>query len=237
LLLYFYQNPILEEKKSKLNSKMRKQRVQPANFGSELSFATNPDIFSSSSFELTTADLRPVQARPFSPPKLYKASIKPESSLLPTEFKAAKEKNPIKNFIISLISNFGILFLLIGYAFLGALLFQIMEQHKTQAKQGEWINLKDTYTALIYNYLNYNVTFNPILKRAMFGDNTEIRDGPAVYNRVIKDWLVELRNRIVKIKFDGSTDDAYCESIDRWELWNSFLFTITVVTTIGKINC
>ena len=90
---------------------------------------------------------------------------------------------------------------------------------------------------LIYNYLKYNVTFNPIIKRITYGNSTLLLDGAEKYNPQIETWLQMFSNEIIQVKFDGpsSPADDYCEKIDKWQFWNAFLFTLSVVSTIGKL--
>lgn len=79
----------------------------------------------------------------------------------------------------------------------------------------------------------YNVTFNPILNVAAYGDGTELRDGPETYNKRIESWLIELRDRFLDNQFGGPYDKTFCEDTNEWEFLNSLLFSISVLTTIG----
>lgn len=82
--------------------------------------------------------------------------------------------------------------------------------------------------------MTYNVTFSPILNVAAYGEKTELRDGPEIYNKNIESWLVELRDLILKNQFGGPYENSFCEDTNEWEFLNSLLFSISVLTTIGK---
>lgn len=90
----------------------------------------------------------------------------------------------------------------------------------------------------IYNYLSYDVTFSPIMSaeemRLGLIENTTILDGPDEYNQRVEDLLREFRNTVMDNQFGGNYLPDHCESVDHWNFWNAFLFTVTVMSTIGN---
>lgn len=64
-------------------------------------------------------------------------------------------------------------------------------------------------------------------------ENKTILDGPDEYNQRVEDLLRELRNSVVDNQFGGDYSKEYCENVDHWNFWNAFLFTVTVMSTIG----
>ncbi len=219
---------------------MSKQRVHPANEKINLSIKTDPDQSSSNSTESSPKIPRPIYAQfgvspqPTLSSQVLKANLNPKSKPKVNEKKFVK----LKKYLSSFFSNFGSLIILIGYLLLGSLLFQIIEQAKAlsicQEKQGKWIEMKENYTVTIFNYLRFNVTFNPLIERAMLGSASEVLDEPVVYNKVIKNLLLAFRNEIIKNNYEGSSNDSECENTDLWEYWNVFLFCVSICTTVGK---
>lgn len=117
------------------------------------------------------------------------------------------------------------------YCLAGAYLFNILEAQNElagcQGSQSDSAQMISDYTTKIFNYLSFNVTWNPLLPT---GDNTTIiKDGPEVYNTVVLDWLTELKDEISDNGYSGED----CEQVNSWQFLSGVLWTMTVVTSIG----
>jgi hypothetical protein len=85
------------------------------------------------------------------------------------------------------------------------------------------------YKIKIYNYLLFNVTFNPELLKMTATNDTLFKDGIDTYNEVIHDYLVQFRSDILGNKYNGLP----CEELNSWQFLSAVLWTVTVVTSIG----
>ena len=130
-----------------------------------------------------------------------------------------------------LVQNLGMICLTILYCCGGAYLFGILEGQTfvqtCQSAESNSIQLIQSYTLEIYNYLSYNVTFDPLLPT---GNNATLLDGPDVYNKVIYDYLVQLENEFYSNTYYGQD----CQATNKWTFISALLWTITVVTSIGN---
>lgn len=118
------------------------------------------------------------------------------------------------------------------YCMAGAYLFNILEAQNElagcQGSKSDSAQMMSDYTNKIFNYLSFNVTWNPLLPT---GDNTtEIKDGPEVYNQVIQDLLIELRDEVQDNGYSGED----CETVNSWQFLSGLLWTMTVVSSIGE---
>jgi hypothetical protein len=152
-------------------------------------------------------------------------------------------KKPLKTLLVFILSNFGILFVVIIYVFTGAFLFQILEQHteiqKCQTGLGKWTNLQMTSRAQLFNYIYFNTTSDPWLpvdNSSTVSSLTTARDGPAVYNPLITSWLYNFTNEVRSIRSDHGYYGQDCESQSMWQYMSALLFTFTIVSTIGKLS-
>ncbi len=120
------------------------------------------------------------------------------------------------------------------YCMGGAYLYNILEAQNElagcQASQSDSAQMLNDYTIKIFNYLSFNVTWNPLLPSE--DNTTEIKDGPEVYNRVVNDWLLELKDLIADNGYSGED----CEQVNSWQFLSGLLWTITVVSSIGMKN-
>ena len=121
------------------------------------------------------------------------------------------------------------------YCMGGAYLFNILEAQNELAwcegSKSDSAALINDYTLKIFNYMTFNVTYNPILAAYTADNSTEIKDGPEVYNGILHDWLVELRDEVIGNGYGGED----CEVVNSWQFLSGLLWTMTVVTSIGKI--
>jgi len=138
----------------------------------------------------------------------------------------------LKRFGRFFFKKFGMLIGTVLYCMGGAYLYGILEaQNELAGCEGSAQDSKtmiEEYRAKIFNYLTFNVTFNPILE-PLINDNFTMLDGPDVYNKVIYDWLVELRDEVLSNGYGGES----CEDSNSWQFLSALLWTMTVVTSIG----
>lgn len=120
------------------------------------------------------------------------------------------------------------------YCIGGALLFNILEgQTELAGCEGSAsdMNALITDTKLkIFNYLNFNVTFNPELTKMTETNDTVYLDGIATYNAVIEEMLIEFRDEVLGNGYGGEV----CEDVNSWQFLSGLLWTMTVVTSIGE---
>ncbi len=154
------------------------------------------------------------------------------------EKKNKKKKKPeserrkkIMKLIRFVVTNFGMLLITLVYCVGGAFLFQILEMQNIlqncQSAQGASAILIQDYRLEIYNYLRFNVTWDPVL--AQYQNLTIIKDGPEVYNQVILDTLTRLRSDALSNGYAGQD----CQATNKWNFPSAFLWCVTVVSTIG----
>ncbi len=134
--------------------------------------------------------------------------------------------------LLSMIwSDVGLAFLIIFYIFIGAVLFQYLENDTSIQKCEEGKN-KDKatikkYAQLFYNYISLNMTDSDRVTFLNESNLTAIVD-----NDTFQKWLVELRDSAVNIsqvyKFAGQP----CH-VNSWIFESAILYTITLITTIG----
>ena len=117
----------------------------------------------------------------------------------------------------------------IGGAYLYGILEASTELAKCQGNAQDMAALISNYTGNIFNYLTYNVTFNPILLSYTADNSTVFLDGPDIYNQVIYDYLIGLRDDALSNGYGGLD----CEVTNSWVFLSALLWTITVVTSIG----
>jgi hypothetical protein len=151
------------------------------------------------------------------------------------------KKKPIKTLVVFMISNFGILFIVVCYVCAGAFLFQILEQpneiQNCQTGLGKWTNLQLTYRAQLFNYIYFNTTSDPWLpvdNTSTVSSLTTARDGPATYNPLITSWLYNFTTQVRTIRSGNGYYGQDCESQSMWQYMSALLFTFTIVSTIGK---
>ena len=152
------------------------------------------------------------------------------------ELAAEEKKQPVKTLCVFVISNFGILFIVLIYVCAGALLFQILEQHlemqTCQLADGEWNNLRISHRSLLFNYIYFNTTADVWLPQ----DNTSqptTKDGPSAFNPRITSMLTNFTNQIRKLMSSYKYTGQNCDTQSYWQYMSAVLFTFTIVSTIG----
>ncbi|RNA07550.1 T family of potassium channels 18-like [Brachionus plicatilis] len=151
-----------------------------------------------------------------------------------------KKKSGFKVFISFILKNFGILFVVIFYTGGGAFLFSILEQHNEiqncQSGEGEWNKIRIDYRSQFFNYIYFNTTPNPWLPVDNATKEAGLyveKDGPATYDPLLTEWMVDFREKILKIDSDYGYSGQDCEKQSSWTYFSALLFTITIMTTLG----
>ena len=145
--------------------------------------------------------------------------------------KPSKHLRTFKRIVRFVVTHFGMLTLTVFYCLGGAYLYGILEMQNLlqtcEMAKGESEQMIENYSLEIFNYLSYNVTFDPLLPTG--NNETLLLDGPDVYNKVVYDYLVQLENEVISNGYYGQD----CDTTNRWLFPNALLWTITVVTSIG----
>ena len=141
--------------------------------------------------------------------------LKKKQSKTEKNDKISKHKTILKKFLTFMISHFGMLFLVIGYIFIGAVLFQTIEQSNEiqnceTAKSSQTQTISE-YTIKLFNYINYNISIDPLANMTGVSRND--------YNLQIDDYILQIRNIIIQnyqlYKYSGQLD---CENTSMWQL-------------------
>jgi hypothetical protein len=154
------------------------------------------------------------------------------------ENKQKKEKKPMSEskkkllkIVRFIVQNFGMMLLTIIYCCAGAYLFGILEGQYLlelcQSAKGDSLKMIQQYRTLIYNYLSFNVTFDPAL--VIITNGTEMKDGPEIYNQYVLDTLYQMRDEVLSNGYSGQN----CETTNKWLFSSALLWTFTVLSTIG----
>ena len=207
--------------------------LTPCELVHEQSFSSRPDVVIAkattslsidmprASSNLNVSTEQPIKEEPKSKEVKKKSKKKPDTEAMRRFKKVAR----------FLVQNLGMICLTILYCCGGAYLFGILEGQTfvqtCQSAQSNSIQLIQSYTLEIYNYLSYNVTFDPVLATVA---NATLLDGPDVYNQVIYDYLVKLENEFYSNTYYGQD----CQATNKWTFISALLWTITVVTSIGN---
>ncbi len=200
-------------------------RVTPITSGSidiESTTSSRAELFRAKS----TLSLQPAVAQPVVFAKKLKKTklLKKPPTKLQIKF---------KQFARFFFKKFGMLIGTLLYCMGGAYLYGILEAQNELAScegsQQDSKTLIEDYRTLIFNYLSFNVTFNPVLE-PYITENYTLLDGPEIYNVQIQDWLIELRDLILENGYGGED----CDDSNSWQFLSALLWTLTVVTSIGK---
>lgn len=144
-------------------------------------------------------------------------------------------KRGCKGMLKFLMTNIGLIILVILYVIGGAFLFQLLEQHNSiqncQEGEGESESLVTEYKMKLYSYIRLNVDFDPWLPSNNITNKTKV--GPAVYNPVIDEMLTTFRTKVLQIRTNYTYYGQDCVQNNLWNYQSAILFALTVVTTIG----
>ena len=162
-----------------------------------------------------------------------------DSNSTTTKDKLKENANPCKSFSRFLVSNVGMISIVLLYVFGGAYLFQILEQHdeisKCQSGEGEWTTSLQSMRAQLFNYIYLNTTSNPWLPvdNSSGTITTTTKDGPSIYQPKLTGWLTDFRDKIISLNSHYKYTGQDCEGQSMWAYFSSVLFTFSVVSTIG----
>jgi hypothetical protein len=152
--------------------------------------------------------------------------------------KLQKEKQ--RKLIKFLCVNLGIFIMVILYAAGGAFLFQLLEQYQEiqncQQGSSQTTSTIQSYRSSFLNYILFNITTNPWLDNSsLVNSDGYLLDPPSVYNPKITSMLKDMRDELLKyntIPYRYYGQDCNAQSL--WQFSSAFLFTMTVVSTIGE---
>ena len=107
-------------------------------------------------------------------------------------------KKNLRKMLVYVITNFGMLLLVMGYIFLGAILFQTLEQHtevqNCETGKGAEQDMIKEYTQLLFNYIYFNISTDPLTDQ---GDGNTTLEGPDIYNPKIDGYIYEIRDLVL----------------------------------------
>jgi hypothetical protein len=141
--------------------------------------------------------------------------------------KSAKIKQFIFDLVYHSFSSIGVLVIVLCYVMVGALLFKNLEEHHelkmcTQGRNHELTNII-TFKSKLINFIMLNMT----------NDQNEFINNNYDNNLILVNLFKDYRNQVL----DNSDTYLYtgqnCDKVTRWNLASSFLFTLTLITTIG----
>ncbi|KAJ8917298.1 hypothetical protein NQ315_002316 [Exocentrus adspersus] len=132
-----------------------------------------------------------------------------------------KLKEYVRQFLAFLFSNVGIICLVVGYTIAGSFIFQSIESHRILEINGEvWRNRS------LYAQKLYNVTMQL---------NAKVMD-KETFHKDVMSVLEDYQKIIVNFSrrgYDGNDDR---DSSAQWSFAGAFLYSLTVITTIGYGN-
>lgn len=145
-------------------------------------------------------------------------------------------------------SNFGLVLVICLYASLGALMFQLLEQHEElrMCEEGRGKYMKELFDLKegLFRYVLYNVTsveMSSSSNRLNFDEEeknltstslnfTSENQMPEV---VIDQMLRDFRDVVLSIEAKYKYFGRDCVENSKWKFFSSLLFSITIITTIG----
>lgn len=143
-----------------------------------------------------------------------------------------KNRKICKKLTSLLFSQVGLLILVIVYMIAGSFLFQLLEEHaRVQlCEEGAGIDTKlmFKYRNKLFQYISVNITYNEI--DAENATNNTLSG----YNDVIEDILKNMRDEIIKLQDEFRYYGQDCLLDTSWKFESSFLFAVSLITTIGK---
>ncbi|XP_055374685.1 TWiK family of potassium channels protein 7 isoform X2 [Condylostylus longicornis] len=130
-----------------------------------------------------------------------------------------RAKDHCRKFTAFLFSNVGIILLVVLYTIAGAFMFRAIEL--SEAKKNDEVqmyNRTDTITVILEDLFNISSSLSALNKTEFY-----IR---------VNQKLLEFQQIVIKAELEGSNDDTEND----WTFSSSFLYSLTVITTIGYGN-
>ena len=159
-----------------------------------------------------------------------------------------KDKKPCRSALFRVLSLGAKLLLVFGYIVGGGFLFQLIENtmsiKQCQVGQNNYEIVRAEHAQELYSYIHIYVT--PI-KREMLSISRNQNNGSlsaikfkklyddfySSYNKYIEDNLRSFARKVNHLHQDFSYRGQDCLSTPHWIITNSFLYALTIVTTIG----
>ena len=128
-----------------------------------------------------------------------------------------KFKDCCRGFIAFVFSNVGIIALFLGYAIIGAIVFNKIEGKSEREKKNDMKELRRITVQALWNITReFNV---------MFEGN---------WTKKVDDEILKFQNSIVEAVGEGY--DGRAEVASQWTFSGGFLYSLTVMTTIGEYS-
>ncbi|KAK9880630.1 hypothetical protein WA026_011871 [Henosepilachna vigintioctopunctata] len=131
---------------------------------------------------------------------------------------AKRCKDYIRHFVAFLFSNLGIIGLVIGYTMGGALIFRSIEKDYHLQVKTDVVNAKMKTISEIWNF---TIFMNPFLEEE--------------YKDMLEDQLMNFQTSIVRSVRKGY-DGSRLSYSEQWSIAGAFLYSLTLITTIGYGN-
>ena len=125
-------------------------------------------------------------------------------------------KDAIRAFVAFVFSKVGICVLVIGYLFVGAAMFQQLEEPEEQKIR---FQMSDTRSSVVHRLWKITEQYNTLHPANWTLEVT----------RVIEDYQARVIHEKLEKGYDGSDIPAR-----KWTFTGALLYSITVITTIGK---
>ena len=141
-----------------------------------------------------------------------------------------------------LFSHIGLLILVLIYMIAGAFLFQMLEQNATiqHCQEGAGIESRtiSKYRKLLYNYIRSNLWVDENMNENETQEYARnfVLDSNLQHNSRIKAIIKEYRNEILAIENEYNYYGQNCSMDNSWDFQSSFLFSASLITTIGNKN-
>ncbi|XP_044738473.1 TWiK family of potassium channels protein 18 [Chrysoperla carnea] len=128
-----------------------------------------------------------------------------------------KLKDYFRNFIAFMFSNVGIVGLVVGYTIAGAFIFMAIEGESSKQRTYDVIKMRNATAARLWKLTDTTNTLNE-----------------SFWKSVVKTEMEDYQEHIVnaiRLGYDGADEDS-----KQWSFSGAFLYSLTVITTIGYGN-
>lgn len=138
--------------------------------------------------------------------------------------------------------HLGLLVLVFIYMIAGAFLFQTLEKsariQSCQEGASKELVIIRRYRQRIFNLLFVNITDDENMsdnETAYYIENY-VQDSNIEQNRNFKEIMKEFRTNLIRIQDDYKYTGQNCSTDDSWSFQSAFLFTLSLITSIGYGN-
>jgi hypothetical protein len=143
-----------------------------------------------------------------------------------------------KTLLKLLVTDIGAIVFISLYLIAGAFLFQYTEQYTEklncqtgEAKENQLIH---KYRSIMVNYLLFNYKNIESDTLIASSEPTTTLNSSDINEILVTNILYQLRNSVLEIRKQYKYYGQNCNEVTLWTFSSALLFTITLVTTIGK---